>query len=238
MLAGQIDAYETQTHNRYENEGKLTSSTEVDVPVFDYRPGHSSYFYNSNTEKQRIILHYTTGFLGGDISTLTRVDYHVSVSFVVARNGRIYRLFPTTAWSYHTGSGTVGGNETISKSSIGIEISNLGYLERSGDWMWNYYGDRYCRVSETQFYSTLPAPFRNEVHFATYTAAQYQSVRKLLNVLCPKHGIARTFLPVATRYAVFGSSTIGKNYRGICSHVNYRPSGKWDIGPAFDWGAI
>ena len=25
------------------------------------------------------------------------------------------------------------------------------------------------------------------------------------------------------------------NFRGVTSHVNYRPTGKWDIGPAFDW---
>jgi hypothetical protein len=28
------------------------------------------------------------------------------------------------------------------------------------------------------------------------------------------------------------------NFRGIVSHVNYRDTGKWDIGPAFDWNKV
>ncbi len=28
------------------------------------------------------------------------------------------------------------------------------------------------------------------------------------------------------------------SFKGIVSHINYRPSGKWDIGPAFDWATM
>ncbi len=238
MLAGDIAAYEESTHNFLLSNGKLANGTEGTVNLFDVQPGYSSYYYNTTTTKRRIVLHYTTGFLGGDISTLTTASSHISVSFVVARNGRIYRLFPTEKWSYHTGPGTVGGNGTISKSSIGIEISNIGYLDQAGAWMWNFYGDRYCAVTDNQYYTTLPTPFRGKTHYATYTPAQYASVRSLLDVLIAQHAIPRTFLPVANRYMVFASAAAGQAYQGICSHVNYRPSGKWDIGPAFDWAAI
>lgn len=238
MLAGEIAQYENQTHAVLMNQGKLAAGLEGNLQLFDVRPGHASHYYNANSDKRRIVLHFTTGFLGGDISTLTTPSYHVSVSFVVARNGRIYRLFPTEKWSFHTGLGTVGGNEAISRSSIGIEISNIGYLDRSGNWMWNYYGDRYCAVADTQYYQTLAEPYRGKVHYATYTQAQYAAVRNLLRVLTQKHGIPATFLPANRRYSVFQTPDAGRNFRGICSHVNYRPSGKWDIGPAFDWAAV
>jgi hypothetical protein len=34
---------------------------------------------------------------------------------------------------------------------------------------------------------------------------------------------------------VFSSDTEAKEFKGICSHVNFRPSGKWDVGPHFPW---
>ena len=215
MLAQDIDAYETQTHERYLNEGKIIPEKEGEIDVFDMRLGYKSYFYNSTTTKKRIVLHYTTGFLGGDISTLCTPNYHVSVSFVVARNGLIYRLFPSANWSYHTGIGTIGGNEAISKSPIGIEISNIGYLDQSGNWMWNYYGDRYCKIGHTEYYTTLDQPFREKKHYATYTSLQYETVRRLLDHLCIKHEISRTFLPEGSRYEPFASSKAGKDYEGI-----------------------
>ncbi|MGQ0567147.1 MAG: N-acetylmuramoyl-L-alanine amidase [Gemmobacter sp.] len=238
MLASDIAAYETQTHDFHLAAGRLVAGTEGGVPVFDYRPGTTGHYYNSNTTKQRIVLHFTAGYLGGDLTTLTSPTLHVSVSYVIGRNGNIYRLFPSEKWSYHTGSGTIGGNTTISKSSIGIEISNIGYLQSSGGWLWNYYGDRYCRPSDTSFFQTLPAPFRGEAIYASYTAGQYVAVKALVAALCAKHAIPKTLLPVASRYVPFGSPAAGQGYRGVCSHVNYRASGKWDIGPAFDWGAI
>jgi N-acetylmuramoyl-L-alanine amidase len=30
----------------------------------------------------------------------------------------------------------------------------------------------------------------------------------------------------------------GTKFRGIVSHINYRESGKWDIGHAFDWNRV
>ena len=27
-------------------------------------------------------------------------------------------------------------------------------------------------------------------------------------------------------------------WRGICEHANFYDAGKWDIGPAFDWGRL
>jgi len=58
----------------------------------------------------------------------------------------------------------------------------------------------------------------------------------MLNHFCSKWSIPKTILSESKRYQVFESEA--NSYKGICTHVNYRPDGKADVGPAFDWGAI
>ena len=187
------------------------------------------------------MLHFTAGFLPGDIATLTMPHNHVSVSYVVARNGRVYELFPPEKWSFHLGKGTVGGNEPCSKQTIGIEISNIGKLVLDGSTLkyeTEHATTAYCEESETQFFTKIATPFRDATHFATFPDEQYASVKMLLDNLTAKFAIPRTLLPVTTRFEPFASTNEGANYKGIASHVNYRPSGKWDLGPAFAWDKI
>ena len=49
-----------------------------------------SFFYPEETAKRKIVLHFTMGYLKGDIATLTK--QHVSVPFVIGRNGNIYNV--------------------------------------------------------------------------------------------------------------------------------------------------
>jgi N-acetylmuramoyl-L-alanine amidase len=239
MLAIDIPAAENATHTYHLGRGELTAGSEGGVPVFDFRPiGRSDYFYPATTTKKAVVLHYTMGYLGGDLSTMTQDGNHVSVSFVIARNGRIYRIFPTDNWSYHLGSGTIGGNLPCSKRSIGIELSSMGPLDRSGSWMWTYVGTKYCRVSETDFYQTLPAAYRGKTHYATFPSQQVAAADALVRALCVKHGIPRSFMPAGKRYLPFASPGEGSGYVGVCSHVNYRATGKSDIGPAFPWSGV
>jgi N-acetyl-anhydromuramyl-L-alanine amidase AmpD len=212
------------------------SSETVKMVECTLETGDQSFFYKEVVPKQRVVLHYTAGYLKGDIGTLTTPGNHVSVPFVVARDGTIYNLWTSKYWSYHLGPGAQGGNTAMSKSSIGIEISNIGWLQRKGDDLVTYF-------SETDVYSSLDEPrhyektatFRGKQYFATYTDAQYESVIKLLRFLTAKYDIPRVFLPSIRRYGVLPEIA---SYRGISSHVNYRPSGKWDIGPAFDWERV
>src|SRR5436853_4362257 len=64
----------------------------------------SGYYQDVEHPKQHILLHYTAGQLVSDLSALTRQDFHVSVAFVLARDGTIYQLFPSKFWS-----GSIGG---------------------------------------------------------------------------------------------------------------------------------
>ena len=198
--------------------------------------GDKSYYYQEETAKKKILLHFTMGYLKGDIGTLTK--QHVSVPFVVGRNGIIYNLFASKYWSYHLGPGAIGGNTAMSKECIGIEISNIGPLKKVGNNLVTTYSDQdiYCSLAETQYYTRLNTPYRGFEYFATFTAAQYEAIGKLIRFLCAKYNLPKTFIDPAERYKVMTESGF-TSFKGIASHVNCRPD-KVDIGPAFEWDKI
>jgi N-acetyl-anhydromuramyl-L-alanine amidase AmpD len=198
--------------------------------------GDKSFFYQEETAKKKIVLHFTMGYLKGDIATLTK--QHVSVPFVVGRNGILYNLFASKYWSYHLGPGAIGGNTGMSRECIGIEISNIGPLKLIGDNLVTTYSntDVYCTLAETQYYTKLTTKYRGFEYFATYTAAQYEAISQLLKFLCAKYNLPKSFLNEPERYNIMTEDGF-KNYTGIVSHVNCRTD-KVDIGPAFDWNKI
>ncbi|GEM_PF-6632959 len=86
------------------------------------------YYHKEVSGKRSICLHYTAGYIKGDVKDLTHPKDSGSVAYVVDRSGRIYRLFDDSYWAFHLGHDAIGGNEEMSKSSIAIEVSNIGYL--------------------------------------------------------------------------------------------------------------
>lgn len=198
-----------------------------------------SFFEKERNTKTQIVLHYTAGYLRGDVAALSRPNYRVSTAFILPRNGKILNMFSSAFWSYHLGSGAVGGNTSGSKRTIGIEISNIGFLKRIGDNLVTVYSDSdiYCSIHDTNLYTKLDTPFRGATYFATFTEKQYQSLAILLRYLTAEYAIPMEFLPEHERYNVIAANKL-VNFKGIVSHVNYRSSGKWDIGPAFDWERI
>lgn len=210
------------------------------VPMIDCKRSNndSSFYYNETAPKNKILLHFTAGYLKGDISTMTTPGNHVSVPFVLARSGDIYNLWPSKLWSYHLGSGASGGNTEMSKTSVAIEISNIGALKKIGNNLVTMYSDTdvYCTLDETSYYTFLKTPYRGFQYYASYTEAQYQNLILLLRFLCKTYNIPPAFLPEAKRYNLLtGPEAVA--YKGILSHVNFR-SDKTDIGTAFDWAKV
>ncbi|WP_188112236.1 N-acetylmuramoyl-L-alanine amidase [Aquimarina sp. RZ0] len=148
-------------------------------------------------------------------------------------------MWPSAYWAYHLGSCAIGGNTSGSKRTIAIEISNIGFLKRIDDKLVTVYNDNdvYCDINQTQLCTKLASPYRGELYYATFTKQQYDSVLILLRYLTATYSIPRKFLSEDKRY-ITGDKNELINFRGIVSHVNYRSSRKWDIGPAFDWGKI
>lgn len=228
-----------------DNNGKYHSLTQKSIQIpgqsdLDYvrvKPlsGDGSYFTHSKPHKDQIVLHYTIGYLKGDIATLTTPDVNVSVPFVIGRNGIIYNLFFSGYWAYHLGPGTIGGNAKRSKATIGIEISNIGPLKKHGNRLSTTYADTdiYCTADDTSTYSG--EPYRRFEYYATFTDAQYRSLVPLLRYLTARYDIPSNFLPAPERFETHRRVI---SFKGIVSHVNYRSSGKEDIGPAFEWDRV
>lgn len=198
----------------------------------------TGYFYPTETPKTMIVLHYTCGYLSGDIATLVEQDSHMSVSYVIGRNGTVFQLFDPKYWSYHLGKGSIGGNSPNSSRSIAIELSNIGPLTQRGSDLLTPYNDVYCNLGETQYYTVLNEPYRGYRYYASFTPQQYMGLTNLLGYLTQKFNIPRVFLPEKDRFLPFSNDPAAQTFKGICSHVNYRVDGKTDIGPAFDWNKI
>lgn len=215
-----------------------------------YSPPNRDYYYSAAHPKERIVLHFTAGNTRSDMISLTQPGRHVSVAFVIARDGTIYQLFPSAGWSGHIGAGigNQGTGNSQDKATIGIEISNYGYLVPQGNQLETIYSrvrnpatgrvsppDPYCLLSQTEAYTKLDDPYRGQSYYATYTPEQMNSTIILLRFLTAKYNIPRQFLPQETRYMATNDVL---QFKGIVTHANYRPSGKWDIGPAFDWAGL
>ena len=203
--------------------------------------GYDGYYYNEKYNKKKVVLHFTVGHLKGDILSLTSEKRgHVSTSFVVARDGTVYQLFSSSAWSYHLGRNAEGGNADQSKISIGIEISNYGPLIKKGNELHTVYSkddrdDVYCTLDDTEQYIELPEKFRGYQYYTAFTNEQYHTIIILLRYLTNAYKIPRKFVDEDNRFKT--SSSYSANFEGITSHVNFRRD-KVDIGPAFDWNRV
>lgn len=251
MQATSISSHESSFFSTgKDSAGKEFNLTEMSVPikgtneVMEYtncrtKNGDKSFYYEERNTKTQIVLHFTAGYLKGDVAALTKPNNHVSTPFIIARNGTILSMWSSAFWSYHLGKGAIGGNQNGCKRTIGIEISNIGYLKKIGDTLMTVYSDKddYCELEEDFYYTKLETPFREQEYYATFSEKQYDSLIVLLRYLTAEYNIPRNFLPENKRYEV-GSVSELPNFKGITSHINYRTSGKWDIGPAFDWERV
>ena len=187
---------------------------------------HSSHFYKEATKKTAITIHGTAGVLTGDIGTLGQKNKKMSTHFVIARDGTAYQLFGTDYWSYHLGSGASGGNTPMSKCTVSIELSNLGPLKLRGQVMIDAYGKDYCLQSDQDAY--IAASYRGYDYFATYTSAQIATTAILVDAICEKHSIEKSFVKNTLDWSA------AKPTATIWGHHNVRKD-KLDPGPAFNF---
>lgn len=210
-------------------------------------------FIDSKKRKKKIVLHTTVGILSSDIRTLTQ-QRNMSTAYLIARDGTIIELFDPSKWSYHLGRGSVGGNGFNSGESIAIEISNYGPLDfKSVDGeeaFYTVYGSKFASGNERMndvgevgtgnhpVVTRLENAYRGFKYFASMTEGQYSAIKALIKALETRFAIPHNFIDYENRFKVFENDDVAKSYKGICTHVNFRPTGKWDIGPYFKWEKI
>ena len=138
-VAQQEEEFKQNLTNANGTKYKLITKIPMEKGLISViRPGYDSYFYQEETEKSKIVLHYTIGHLKGDLATLNKKDYHVSVPYLIARNGTVYELFDPDCWAYHLGKGAAGGNK-IQTMTLARNDEQIGaYAEKHGEPQFEY----------------------------------------------------------------------------------------------------
>lgn len=231
MNAAIIDTLEkretTFKKNLKDSNGKVFEIAETtkigESSIYRLWTKDQSYYYTSKAKKTQICLHFTVGSITGDIATLTKPGNKVSVHYVVDRLGNIYNLIPLNKeknWSYHLGAKCIGTNGVMSKSAIGIEISNYGPLNKHADGYYNAYKQLYC-VEDRHVENIL---FRNYNYYSRMTEAQKTAVYELVNWLCEQCDIPHNY----KLEGMFENDKCAQEFTGIFTHAQVRKD-KFDL---------
>ncbi len=193
-------------------------------------------YYAARFKKDLIVLHFTAGRSAKSaVDTWKSNAEHVATAYVVDMDGTVYETFPPEFWAYHLG---IKGGTAQERRSIGIEIVNVGPLQRSSvrpnvlTWWPRDWNERYCLVEEGDKY--VEKTYRGKQFFARFADAQIDATGRLLHDLCERFSIPRR-LPGTDRRLEKDASF--STYTGIATHANFRDD-KWDVGPAFDFDKL
>ena len=78
-----------------------------------------------------IVMHYTAGWTTrGDVATLSTSDRPASAHLVVGRQGEVFQIVPFNMKAWHAGPSRFNGKSDVNVRSIGIEISNAGWIKQ------------------------------------------------------------------------------------------------------------
>ena len=156
-----------------------------------------------------IIIHYTAGNSGESAANwLADASSKVSAHVVIDRSGKIYQVIPFHKVAWHAGQSAYGGRTGFNDFSIGIELDNAGYLQRSGGDYVSTSGHRYTpdEVIEARHRQEAASRF-----WHTYTPEQLYACRDLCFALIEAY----------------------PDISQILGHDEIAPGRKQDPGPAF-----
>jgi len=229
MLAKKIEEYD---ENKLIQSYSFTKTNFNGLNVLSnpYLANANKHFNKEKTFKTKIVIHHTAGAIWGDTPTLLTPS-KVSVSFVISPRGTVFMLFNPAFWAFHLGKAALGGNTIQSKASIGIELSNFGWLTEKDGNLYTYTGALYCSLKDTQYYDKIKK-WKGYEYFCKYTPEQYKSLKELKDTLCKVHRIPDVIFPKIDQ-----TTEEVVPFKGITTHINFR-SDKFDLSPNFDWNQI
>ena len=165
-----------------------------------------------------IIIHFTAGYSAESSANWMRNPASkASAHFVVGKMGEIIQLVDLDKKAWHAGSSVWKDKSGASSYTFGIEVDNIGPLTLSGGKMVNVYGKPYDGTVIAARIATNSKDDSKVRYYASYTMAQFESVRKLCDYLCSNFGI---------------------NPLAIMGHEHVAPARKVDPGPAWSWHLI
>lgn len=117
-----------------------------------------------------IVMHYTAGWTTkGDVATLSTSDRPASAHIVLGRDGELVQIVPFNRKAWHAGPSRFNGRSNVNDDSIGIEISNAGWIKQLTN---GYFQDQYGQtiapdgqfVGQKRTTHTPPHEWHEEYH--------------------------------------------------------------------------
>lgn len=137
-----------------------------------------------------IVLHYTAGWTTkGDVATLSTSDRPASAHIVLGRDGEIFQIVPFNRKAWHAGPSRFNGRSNVNDFSIGIEVSNAGWIKQLTN---GYFQDQYGQtiapdgqfVGQKRTTKTPPHEWHEEYHqrlaFGTYLWEPFYDLQLIL----------------------------------------------------------
>lgn len=217
--------------------------TEEGLRVYRRYMYDDEYVSGDKSDKNYIFLHHTAG----SENPFSTVKYwnsddrgRIGTQFVIGgislngndtNDGEVVEAFPDDNYAWHLGD---NGSHEMHKRSVGIELTNWGWLKESNGRFYNYVDQE---VPEDQVVE-LEEEFRGHKYYHRYTDKQVEALENLLKYLGRKHDIdLKGGLPMymweyESLNDVFGyieDAYYGKT-EGILTHTNVRKD-KFDCSP-------
>jgi N-acetylmuramoyl-L-alanine amidase len=167
-----------------------------------------------------IIIHYTAGASGpATVKLFSAKSAKTSAHFVVSEDGSITQMVDLNRKAYHAGTSSYNGRSSYNGFSIGIEISNPGYLQKIDGKYYTWWEAKKENKTATPASKVFTGKHRNAVTTMTYwykyTDEQIAAVKELCKTIC------KTF-----------------KIKEILGHEEIAPGRKCDPGPAFPLDAL
>ena len=169
--------------------------------------------YGAALEPKFIILHYTAmENCEQAVKRLTDPESQVSAHLIIGRGGDLLQLVPFNMVAWHAGKSRWGNYEDLNNYSIGIELDNAGWLNRSMGRYYSWFGKEYPRE---QVFRYKGKDKRVRKFWHRYSEIQLDTTFKVIAALSATYTI-----------------------QAILRHSDVSPVRKSDPGPAFPFDSI
>lgn len=202
--------------NKTNKTPKLDTSKIVQVRLSENQ------YYQDEHPKKQIVLHHTVsnGNARNVMSWWASTPAKVGTAFIIDREGIIYQCFSSKHWAHHLGTKSKN-NKILNQQSIGIELCSWGPLKRKENPMLKgspkFFSSTGTEVPKDEVIK-LSKPFRGHLYYQKYTEKQLKSLQILVNYLCEKYKIPKTY-----NADMWGYSRMAmKGNHGIYTHVSFR----------------
>jgi N-acetyl-anhydromuramyl-L-alanine amidase AmpD len=153
----------------------------------------------------------------------------------------IYQLLHDEDRAQHAGKRGDGTYSNLNPRSIGIELVNLGWLQKDDTTNQYYFGDNISYNNRSvPIFTGLIAPLNSGLNLHDYwepfTEAQYKSLKRLVDSLSTKYNISNIVINDGAYEYELDSAALS-SFEGLLGHQVVSKE-KYDPGPVFCWSRI